>query len=52
MKPITIKPQTQPKSVFDLTPFEMSCIDDFQNRNRGFEDEDRDDEYFWRGDDE
>ena len=49
-KQITIKNQTQPKSVLDMTPFELSQIDQFQNRNRGFIDDDedyRDDDYFW-----
>jgi len=29
---------SKPKSVLDMTPFELSEIDNFQNKNRGFED--------------
>lgn len=36
---INIK-QTQPKSVLDMTPYELSQIDAWQDKNRGFEDED------------
>jgi hypothetical protein len=40
--------QTKPKSIQDLTPFELSQINDFQNRNRGFEDYDEEDlENYW-----
>ncbi len=34
-------PQTS-KSIFDYTEEELNQIDEFQNRNRGFEDDDRD----------
>lgn len=28
--------QTKPKSVLDMTPFELAQIEKFQNRNKGF----------------
>lgn len=36
---LELQPQTQPKSIADYTPFELSQIDAYQNRNRGFIDE-------------
>lgn len=39
MKTETIPHQAKPKSIMDLTPFEIATIEAFQNRNRGFIDE-------------
>lgn len=39
MTPFELQPQKKAKSILDLTPFEISQIDNFQNRNRGFIDE-------------
>jgi len=41
--PTTLPAQSNPKSVQDMTPFELSQVNQFQDRNRGFgDDEDRD----------
>lgn len=29
--------QSKPKSILDLTPYEIAMIDQYQTRNRGFE---------------
>lgn len=42
-KEIKLPTQSESKSVLDVTPFELSQIDDFQNHNRGFID--NEDEY-------
>lgn len=42
--------QTKPKSIQEMTVFELSEIDKFQNRNRGFyddDDEDLENEFYW-----
>ncbi len=53
---VTIKPQGEPKSVLDMTHFELSQIDAYQNKNRIFSQEDEadysdgighDTDYFW-----
>lgn len=36
---LTTPKQTQPKSITDLTPFELSEIEAYQNHNRGFRDD-------------
>lgn len=38
---LNIQQQTKPKSILDMTPFELSQIDAYQNSNRGFEDDER-----------
>ena len=40
MKTEKLPPQQKPKSIFDLTPYELSQIDKFQTQNRGYRDED------------
>lgn len=39
MTPFELQQKQKAKSIQDLTPFEISQIDSFQNRNRGFIDE-------------
>ena len=40
MKNLTyIQPQSEAKSVEDLTPFEQYEIDQYQDKNRGFDDD-------------
>lgn len=43
----TIPAQTEPKSVFDMTPFELSEIDQYQTANRGFFDHEETESLDW-----
>lgn len=38
-----IPAQTKPKSILDMTPFELAMIDQYQDKNRRF----RDEQYFY-----
>lgn len=42
--------QSEPKSILEMTPYELAIIDQHQNANRGFiDDEDEDLENFFYG---
>lgn len=38
MKTEKLPNQTKPKSVLDMTPYELATIEKYQNKNRGFRD--------------
>lgn len=55
-KQIKLPTQSKPKSVLDMTPYELAKIEKFQNHNKGFRDWDyeylengigHDSDYFW-----